>query len=60
MIITKKKFGFHDFAEHLQNARGTSVFRGTSVKNQCSRSSSVVVGEHRREYEASIAVRDTM
>ena len=26
----KKKFGFHNFAEHLQEARGTLV------KNQCS------------------------
>ena len=25
MIIIKKKFGFHNFAEHLQKARGTPV-----------------------------------
>ena len=30
MIIIKKKFAFHNFAEHLQKARGTPI------KNQCS------------------------
>ena len=30
MIIIKKKFGFRNFAKHLQKAHGTPV------KNQCS------------------------
>ena len=25
MIIIKKKYGFHNFAEHLQKARGTPI-----------------------------------
>ena len=33
----KKKIDFHNFAEHLQKARGTPVLCATSVKNQCSK-----------------------
>ena len=37
MIIIIKKFDFHNFAKHLQKARGTPVFHGTPVKKQCPR-----------------------
>ena len=31
MIIIKKKFGFYNFAEHLQKARGTLVLRTSAL-----------------------------
>ena len=35
MIIIKKKFGFHNFAEHLQKARGTPVKnQGLDIEKQ--------------------------
>ena len=32
MIIIKKKFGFHNLAEHLQKARGTPVLRTSALE----------------------------